>query len=270
MKMYFFFICVSILLIPLLSFWGSLQKKEQISQLPPHADDWTKIESFYPIAHRLGPSAHTGDNRIATFDKGLAQGFKFFEVDLLLTSDGYLICSHGDNRTKMSYQEYVDASNAAGLAPCHFDDLVDKAQAHPQIYFILDVKNHFEKSYALIKEKVSAKNVGQSFIPQIYYLHEVYFLRKGNIFPAEIFTAYRSKLSTENVFKNVRALNIPVVTINQNRLANLKTSLPKDLLVFTHPVNSLSDAYQFKDRGISGIYTNDLSPDKFYLETAQR
>jgi glycerophosphoryl diester phosphodiesterase len=232
-------------------------------RLPEEAYAWVKKDYFYAIAHRLGPAKHTGENRIATFDLAYAQGFRFFEVDLMLTSDQQLICYHGNSHDEIiSYAAYAQTSKAQGREPCDMDDLVQLAVAHPEIYFILDVKNEFEPAYQLIKEKVRAADVGYSFIPQIYSIEQSSFVREGNVFSVELYTAYRlpAAASNQSIFEQARAMAIPVVTLSLDRLSHQHSPLPRDLLIFTHPVNDFEQAASLKKQGVSGIYTSDLTP----------
>lgn len=252
------------IVIAVLAFFISIYKpKVEYIPLQNEAYAWVAHDQFYGIAHRLGPK-DTGENRIATFYKALEQGFRFFEVDLMLTSDQKLICYHGKSSDEeISYAAYVAASQELGYAPCSIDDLIQLAVAHPDIYFILDVKNErskFEEAYQIIKEKVAAAGVGYSFIPQIYFIKQSPFIRKDQIFSVEIYTGYRTGDSNQEMFEQARSMQIPVVTFDLKRIERASLPFPKDLLIFTHPVNDLAQAMALKQKGVNGIFTSDLSP----------
>lgn len=231
--------------------------------LPNDAYSWVKPNTFYAVAHRLGPYIETGENRIATLTEGLAQGFRFFEVDLVLTTDKRLICmhEHGQDFENISYTSYQLESQTNGLMPCTLESLVEQAVADPHIYFIIDMKNNFEEAYAMMKTIVAKKNVGRSFIPQIYSITQANFIREGQVFSGEIYTVYRAAASNETIYNNARRAKIPVVNLPLNRL-NPKTQ-PNDLLVFTHAVNDPFQALSLKKQGVSGIFTSYLSPNYF-------
>src|SRR6266566_2467780 len=109
------------------------------------AYDWIGKDDFLPIAHGLGPSLRSGQNTLETLSAGLAMGFRLFEVDLTLTSDGHLVCFHGPNSetqlNRLTYAAYLDSVRSRGTTPCQFSDLVALAKQNKTIRFVLDVKN---------------------------------------------------------------------------------------------------------------------------------
>ncbi|MFA6037116.1 MAG: glycerophosphodiester phosphodiesterase family protein [Legionellales bacterium] len=253
--------------------WKHCTKIEHIA-LPTQAYAWVNTYQFYAIAHGMGAAHAEEKNRIATFYKSYADGFRFFEVDLMMTQDNHLICYHGAQYDEnITYQHYVDDSLAMKQAPCGMDDLIQLAKSHPDVYFVLDLKNEqkFEQAYQMIKAKVAQAKVGYSFIPQIYYIEQSAFIRAGQIFSAEIFTGYRVSYSTKKIFKQAREAQIPVVTIPKEWVE--RAPLAHDLLIFIHPVNDIAEVIAFRQQGVSGIFTSILSPKNapnLYVDNRKR
>jgi glycerophosphoryl diester phosphodiesterase len=224
--------------------------------------EWVYTSSFLPIAHGLGAQLYAGPNTLATFEESYRRGFRIFEVDLSFTSDGHLVCFHGDTESdlnRMSFEDYVRTRAKVGIPPCEFKELLGLLRRHPDIYFILDVKNRFESSYAEIRNELKPTGLGSRFIPQIYSFAEAAEFDGDSLMAGPIFTSYRSRMPTDRMIKGVRALGIKVLTLNQERTKELN-AVPPDIFVLSHPVEDAFQAAELRDKGLRGIYTSYVSP----------
>ena len=233
--------------------------------MPPDADayEWTEVQGLLPIAHRFGPVFESGENTIATFEKGYLAGFRFFEVDLTLTSDGEVVCYHGskdEDLDALTYARYLATKEAMVGASCRIEDVAAAVRSHPDTYVILDVKNRFDDAYAAIIHKIGDPALGKRFIPQLYHFGQAQQLRAQGFFAGELFTAYRTSLPTKRIFELARRARIEVVTINLQRYEEWRGPFPDDLVVFIHPVGDPVEAAAARRRGIDGIYTYYISP----------
>ena len=233
-----------------------------------HAYSWIEEERFLAIAHRLGPVLQGGPNTLVTFQAGLRMGFTVFEVDLVLSRDEHLICypdgsDEDEAIDELVYSTYVTTMRERGVDTCHFSDLVKLARENPHVRFILDVKNgpdEFERVYRTIRREIEDPEVGLSFIPQIYDFEQLEGFRAAPFFAGEIFTAYRSVLTTTQIVQAARHFDIRAVTVPVKRFNEWRGALPGDLFVLTHPVNDPFEAARIRERGGRGIYTGYLTP----------
>lgn len=195
-------------------------------------------------------------------------GFTVFEVDLVLSRDEHLICypaggPYGDESVdELIYSTYVTTMRKRGLETCDFAELVTLARDNPNIHFILDVKNgpdEFERVYRTIRSEVADPALGLSFIPQIYDFEQVEGFHASPFFAGEIFTAYRSVLTTQQIFQAARHFGIRVVTVPLKRFRDWRGEFPDDLFVLTHPVNDPFEAARIRERGARGIYTGYIT-----------
>ena len=219
---------------------------------------------FLSIAHALGPTEPSGSNTLDTFFRGLKLGFQFFEVDLTVTTDGSLICFHGDNeqeRDHLSLSQYLSLAKNSGYKPCFFSDLVAILREHPDIYLVLDVKNRFSDIYSLIRSSVSEPAVSQRLIPQIYNFDQLKIIRADDFFLGEIFTSYLTAMPTSKILNYARLSGIRAVTLTLGRVRNYQGRFPNDVSIYTHPVNDPMDYFELKRIGIKGIYTHYLTGD---------
>lgn len=223
---------------------------------------WLGTEPFLAIAHALGPQLFAGPNSLVTFKEGIDKGFRLFEVDLAVTSDNQLICYHesGDGELDhLSSAQYLNLMAKQGRAPCEFNDLVAVARQNRRVRFILDVRNKFDQAYELARAEIGDPGLGKSFVPQVYFYDQLTQFRGRPFFAGEIYTSYRSHLTTETIFDAARRFGVPVVTLTWERTRALR-KLPPDLIVLTHSIDNASEGAQARRLGVRGIYTSYLSP----------
>lgn len=228
---------------------------------PPRAGayGWADDGAFLAIAHGLGPSLRTGANSLATFERGRELGFTIFEVDLVLTADGVLACHHGRAREDLDALTWAEIRRRAPDA-CRFDALVAAAAEHPDLRFVLDVKNRFDDAYDAVEDLVRARGVAGSFIPQIYHFSQLRRFRENPGFGGVVFTAYRSALPLDRVLDYATRAGVTVVAVPAEHLDQWRGSLPDAPRVLTHPVNDPFHAWRLRARGVDGIYTSFLTP----------
>jgi glycerophosphoryl diester phosphodiesterase len=237
--------------------------------IPPPGNgqySWLPEEGLLAIAHGLGPKLFAGANTMATMRRSLEMGFTFFEVDLVLTTDGHLVCYHGDtgeDLDQLSYSQYLDRLRRGKSAPCHFSDLVQVVRHAPHLRVVMDVKNRFSEVYQMARQEIKDRTLGKSFIPQIYFFEQVEMLRRDQFFAGEIFTSYRSALTTGQILDYARRLGIRTVTLTLGRFEEIENRIPRDLFIMIHPVNDPLLAAKIKQLGGRGIYTSYITPQTF-------
>lgn len=108
-------------------------------------------ESFYDfrtIAHAMGGNPDTKktyENSLEAFEYYYAKGQKFFEIDLLLTSDSKVVAAH-KYETKMTYAEFM-ATKREGFTPIDLTMFVDLIMEHPDTWFDIDILSIYRSGY---------------------------------------------------------------------------------------------------------------------------
>jgi glycerophosphoryl diester phosphodiesterase len=226
---------------------------------------WLGDEPFLAVAHAMGPTFHAGPNSVPTFLRGLGLGFRLFEVDLARTVDGRVVCYHGNDATaelrSLTHAAYMDSMHARGIEPCGLADLVGLARQHHGVRFILDAKNDVEGIYSELSAVATAAGIGGAFIPQVYEFSQLAALRRRATLAGEIFTSYRSVLTTEEIFAGARRQGVGVVALTVERFAALNGRLPSDLIVLVHSVEDPARAAEMRLAGARGIYTSYVAPN---------
>lgn len=108
---------------------------------------WTN--SSY-IAHALGEiDGIRYSNSQEALESSYEMGYKIYEVDLSLTSDGSLACTHAwetglqpgfNQNNKPTAEEFLDTPIGECYTPILFADLCKYMKEHPEIYVITDSK----------------------------------------------------------------------------------------------------------------------------------
>ncbi len=210
----------------------------------------------------LGPQLWAGPNSRRTFEEGRRRGFRIFEIDISITTDGRLISYHGDSVEELehlNWRRYQEIMAAKGIEPLEFSEVVGWARDHPDVRFVLDVKNKFNDAYRMMRAAIGTPALGQSFIPQVYFFDQLPQFRADHFFAGEIFTSYRTRMRTATILQSAERLGVKAVTLTRERADSLD-KMPPSIAILTHPVEDAFEAAHFKAIGIRGIYTSYITP----------
>jgi len=134
------------------------------------------------------------------------------------------------------------------------------------IYLIPDVKEiSNEKIKNVYEALVHDESVLKRIIPQIFSLTMYKNIKSLYNFDSYIFASYRSNYNDSDIIDlldntGIRAITIPENKINQTFISNLKS---RKIKVYTHTINNFKMILHYKNAGINGFYTDDISPNKF-------
>ncbi|WP_417826236.1 glycerophosphodiester phosphodiesterase family protein [Thalassospira povalilytica] len=215
---------------------------------------WLEHKQSRVIRHAMGETSAFPRNSLKALMNSIANGDMIIEGDIRLTTEGDLICFHGDETKSVSTAEYLALKKSLGETPCFFLDVVQTLRSHPNVYFIVDAKDNFVETYSKI-EKI-AEDVLIQIIPQIYDFEQIIWVRNHK-FSGAVFTSYKSALTNEQIFHYANAAKIQAVTLTKERTRKLET-IPQTPFVFTHTIDAASEAEVFFKLGIKGVYSNSL------------
>jgi glycerophosphoryl diester phosphodiesterase len=200
------------------------------------------------VAHALGGSGTPTANTYDALETSRQRGFRIFEVDLVLDSEGRLDCRHD-----------LDQSNNGSVKICDFGELlslVDKADG----WLILDIKTDFDQTANLILKVARARNATRRIIFQLYHPEQLQWFNKQTAqlrLPLPIVTIYSARRSANHIVQNGAHLHIKVLTVPIDRLRAL-TAATAGVELLTHPVHSCKDWQTVSsDPRIGGIYANN-------------
>ena len=236
------------------------------------------------IAHAGGAIEDlTYSNSLEALNLSVRNGFKYIEIDFLNTKNGDIILLHDWKDGYMSLfsaapgaeknaaprrkkptktaAEFKSLVMTRGLTQMDLNDLITWMSNNPEVYIVTDIKADNLKNLRKIRD-VSGE-VQRRFIPQIHKLKN-YSKVKALGYEKIILTTYRNKLPADKLGEFCRdnelfALTMPSARIQSDtfdRLGHIDTP------VFVHTINSPEIASGFIAKGVSGVYTDFLYPDR--------
>ncbi|WP_157961455.1 hypothetical protein [Microvirga flavescens] len=204
-------------------------------------------------------------------------GFRFFELDFMRTSDRQIVCIHDWRNGLLSFEEFnrrkYDKNNPLmRLNNCDVASLGEFLAKHQDASLILDTKEKdapavfFEITSRLQSEHGIQTN---RIIPQAYSLQETRLYRAAG-FPNIIYTIYKAR-NAEDVSAACDlggvAITAPIEWILGKRLLSDSKTNPFSALgdrcpVFVHPVSKKEDVARALEKvpQIQGVYTHFLRP----------
>jgi len=219
------------------------------------------------IAHAGGglDGLHYTNSRQA-LEAAIAAGFKFIELDLLLTCDGHLAAVHDwahfrkisggpESEACLDLADFKSRTIHGRLGVLGAGEINEIFSRHPGLYLVTDKIRDFE---AL---------TGQLNLPAERLLVEVFSykdyvkaLRKGlypmlSIGSAKRFRQYRGRF----FFDRIAMIAIPQTLIPEleKELADLRD---KGVVIFAFTANDSDYVKKYINRSVTGFYTDDLRP----------
>ena len=223
------------------------------------------------IAHAMGAyDGRTYLNCREAFYANYARGYRYFEVDMMHTSDGSLVCLHNDIEAAMGLpRPFTKAQFTAGKLAGKYtgltvEDLVDLMVEKTDWFLVTDIKDDFSAGLATLLKVADARSVDsrKRIIPQIYFESQLPHCQTLP-FESYILTMYlmgpdfaqaERMLASEPKFC---ALTMPHEYATPAILDRFRVL---NVAIFVHTVNDPKLSQFFLTQGV-GIYTDSYTPD---------
>ena len=211
-------------------------------------------------------------------------GYQLIEVDISTASDGVLVCTH-------DYQMASTLSSKSWLARkqknCKRQTLEQffKAVKKTDLLIVLDLKgvrqkDKYAKKYTRIvklAKKVGGKKLVNRLVPQIYTMSQLKCIQKVYKWKCLIFSMYKYgalnyPMVESYIFKVAKYKNVKCITVPKEYLVYkmIYTIHSKNMLVYTHTVNTMKEVKHFERIGIDGFYTDYITPKKYAAYRAKK
>ncbi|WP_158602344.1 phosphatidylinositol-specific phospholipase C/glycerophosphodiester phosphodiesterase family protein [Cohnella endophytica] len=245
------------------------------------------------IAHAMGAiEGAKYTNSYEAFMSSYDKGYRLFEVDLVLTSDGQLAARHD---WKMDFQFGLAEKVGTALTlsqfkgdlilnkyrPLSFADIVGLMHRYPDIYVITDTKETDpEKTSRQFEHMVREANKIDSaildrIVPEIYTPDMYEAVMRVYPFPRKIYSLYLSNPSSANVISFVKDKDFSAVAMPIYRSLLDPTLVPRlngmGVKSYVHSVDNRVLMILLKWIGVYGFYTDlEASPARLLegLKTA--
>lgn len=238
------------------------------------------------IAHALGEVGGIDySNCKEALEYSYELGYKVYEVDLSLTSDGRLACTHAwevglqpefnpDNRP--TAEEFLNVPIGEMYTPILFSDLCNYMTEHPEIYVVTDskeieasgIREEFnslvEEAKALRKEECLDRIIVQIYTDEMYevvrevypfshYIYTLYMAWDVCADDAEEQLVHFCRFVLEH---NLDGITLSYQYSDKGNFMDILKRYP--IPYFFHTVNDMEVARQLLEDGAKGIYTDNL------------
>jgi len=228
---------------------------------------WWESQSL--IAHAMGAVGGCSySNSLEAFEHNYRRGYRVFEVDLELTSDGVAVLRHNWSNfcdtpefsleAPPTLERFKQAKIYKLFTPLSIDDLVDLMEEYPDAYIVVDkLYSNTGTFVSQIVEKAEGRGVIDRFVIQVFDIPSYESIAAMHHFKHYLFTLYRhGQVRLNEVADYCVERGIPAVAFPKEWAANGAAAVFKarGLKVFAHTVNKNVEADSLKKLGVDGFF----------------
>lgn len=217
-----------------------------------------------------------------------SNGFKFIEVDLILTADNKVVATHGwDEKTYehigveydkdnliMDYDSFMNCKLQGEYSPMDLEHIISFIKKNKDLYLEFDVKATDRESAKLITTQIVELAENDATILDrilMQFISEEAFFGMNEIYNFKYYQYFAFKRHTrsiEKVVKFCKKNNVTSVAVNYNNLTDnvIKQLKQGGILILTHTIDEVELANEFLGKGVDIICTNFISPEKLKVK----
>lgn len=243
--------------------------------------DWMKDNKY--IAHAMGGiDKKVYTNSLDAFEYNYKLGYRVFEIDVALTSDGQPVLLHSWdeprlkelglptswNKNRPNFNEFMNTDVCGVYIPTSFREVCELSKKYKDVKFVIDVKGDqrackdiYVKCVKIAKQ-VDGK-VLDRFIPQIYDENMLNDVMSVYDFKSMIYTLYKQeKLNAQQVIDFSYENGIKVVVIDKEKLNSkfIKELKQRGIYVYVNTYNDTKKVKELFGMGAKGIYSDFINP----------
>ena len=210
-------------------------------------------------------------NTIDNFIDCYNSGFRYFEYDFILSTDGKLIGAH-DYRympefvnTGIDYNSYCNYLILGKLHGVTVERLIEVLSLKEDAYIILDIKE--EATISVINALVEELNdyghteLIKNFIPQLYSYEMYQVLENNYSFEKYIYTNYVSNYSINQIksyFENEDKV-FAITLWHYYSKYDILDLIQENFEVYLHTINTPNKIQEAFNKGATGVYTDNIN-----------
>lgn len=236
------------------------------------------------IAHALGGIQYRrATNSLNAMELNYTQNnIRFFETDLILTSDNALVARHDwlpylydlleqdvpsvYKQSPLTYEDFMGLKINQEFYPLDFKTLATILKNHPDIFLITDTKSTNPEEYLIEYNLIVeiAKEIDDSILDRIVIevYNEQMYRDVIKIYPFKniIYALYMNTDGQNQVLNFCKENHIEYISLPKERVTPefIDTFLAENIKTFVHTVNDAEEAKKLKAMGVWGIYSDFL------------
>jgi glycerophosphoryl diester phosphodiesterase len=208
-------------------------------------------------------------NSLEALEENYAKGFRWFEMDAILTSDNQLVMLHdwgsaisgifNQPEGKRTLKEFNEFTMIKGLTQMDFSKIAIWFENHPDSYLVLDNKSDLATTLNIINSEFS--HIKPQLIITINRFRELAIAKKSgfdNIFFSLYVSDYGLTYSDIHVIEFAKKAPIMAVCLPEYRAKSDLTNKLSDQnnIVFAFTIDDTGIAKELFNNGINGIFSN--------------
>lgn len=215
-------------------------------------------------------------NAQETFMYNYDLGYRYFEYDLKLSSDGRLIGTHAgenidtsnfSNFSSFTYEEFKKIRLVNGYTPVNEEWLMDIIMTYPDIKIVVDAKGDtIEEDLLIVQrfeelEKIYNTDISSNIIPEVFSVEMWDTLKETTTYDKYLFSHYKVYYTVDTMleyFLDDRIWGIALPTWSDEDIRSGISKLKqagKEIFVFTAYTDD--DILDIIEMGGDGFYIDD-------------
>ena len=221
---------------------------------------WCHKENM--IAHACGGNIRLNyTNSKEALEQALCDGFRVVEVDVRLTQDGELVCTHDfPIGTMMTREQFLATKVDKRYSPMDIRECF-LIGGDEKVTYIIDTKSRADLPNVVNKLESLCDEQGLSkdqLVIQIAYEDELVYTKNFSVLYNLTFTEDYERVAAFCLLHNIRAVSISGLNIRKD--LGWKVLLQHNIKIFVHTINSLIEYEELRGLGITGVFTDYLIP----------
>ncbi len=212
-------------------------------------------------------------NAQETFEYYYSMGYRYFEYDFKLSTDGRLIGTHSFEHLEITdanitYDEFKQLKLANGFTPVNEEWLAETIKSHPDVKIIIDAKmDTTEGDVAVLAriealEKIYDIDISANIIPEIFSVEMWEEAQKCTTFDGYLFSHYKVYYSIDTMLENFssdKIIGVAIPAWSDNYIkSNIYRVKEAGKLLFVFTVTNEQEMAFAKEVGADGIYINEV------------
>ncbi len=215
-------------------------------------------------------------NAQETFEHYYAQGYRYFEYDFKLSSDGRLIGTHSFEHLEITdanitYDEFKKLKLANGFTPVNEEWLAETIKSHPDVKIVIDAKVDTTEGDVAVLARIEALeqiydiDVSANIIPEIFSTEMWEAAQKCTTFDGYFFSHYKVYYSIDKMledFASPKIIGVAIPAWSDNYIkSNIYRVKEAGKMLFVFTVTNEEELAFAREVGADGIYINEIMSD---------
>ena len=238
---------------------------EQVTAIAPK--DVSELTVFLHAGGSEGDMTHL--NAQETFIYYYEIGYRYFEYDLRLSSDGRLIASHSGEHLgevdldNITYEEFKALRLENGYTPANEEWIMETLIAYPDVKIIVDAKMDTAAGDAAVLERLEALeaiygyDISANIIPEVFSVEMWDIVKETTTFDKYLFSHYKVYYTVSMIleyFSDSRIWGISIPTYADSDFRSQIYKLKETKLLFVFTPSTVEDVLDAVSMGADGIY----------------